>query len=427
MRTPTRTHKGIHLRIGSHSPRHSGFSLIEVLIAVVVLAFGMLGLAAVFPAVIRGQQTATDAVQGQSAVRSAQEYVEALAALREKVTGHQADAHLAGNGVQLRRLGWQTILADNAFSPNEEWVLPIAPASPIISPWQGRGFTIVTRNNTDFLGRLEIGQPRNAANGITGGIVIPVAARLFPQPYTGGAQNGSGSAQPKYIWDIVGRRLDAGLPNNTLAAQNDRDEKHLHDDKVQIAIFVRRVDASIRVPSTVPAGSAPFTLSDVLAGNRPDLPAGARRAPVAVNVDGTPTFDGRGPAVGAPNYAGFWNIYIRGIDNNFLPDNSASAPPWIVFTANAGAQYPIGASGQPDLRAYFRQPGQMFVDADGIVHKVIEVRARDSRNAANPSGPFVRIEPPLARGRLLTNPLQDTTVVGGVLVPVAASVITIDP
>ncbi|MFN9993856.1 MAG: prepilin-type N-terminal cleavage/methylation domain-containing protein [Phycisphaerales bacterium] len=41
------------------SRQHAGFSLIEVLIAIVVLAFGLIGLAAVFPAVIKQQQDAT--------------------------------------------------------------------------------------------------------------------------------------------------------------------------------------------------------------------------------------------------------------------------------------------------------------------------------------------------------------------------------
>lgn len=41
------------------SRNHRAFSLIEVLIAIVVLAFGLLGLAAVFPAVIKQQQDAT--------------------------------------------------------------------------------------------------------------------------------------------------------------------------------------------------------------------------------------------------------------------------------------------------------------------------------------------------------------------------------
>src|SRR5690606_17226744 len=57
------------------------FSLVEVLIAILVLGLGMLGLGAVFPAVISEQRRSFDSISGESVARQ----VEAL--LRDKENG----------------------------------------------------------------------------------------------------------------------------------------------------------------------------------------------------------------------------------------------------------------------------------------------------------------------------------------------------
>src|SRR5688572_3958289 len=57
----------------TNAPR--AFTLIEVLIAVLVLALGLLGLGAVFPVAVRAQRISSDDVLGTAAVNSARAYL----------------------------------------------------------------------------------------------------------------------------------------------------------------------------------------------------------------------------------------------------------------------------------------------------------------------------------------------------------------
>ena len=70
MTTPARPNNAPR-RPGSRR-RDGAFSLVEVLIAVFVLSLGILGLASIFPVVLREQRQAVDATEAQIAIGSVQ-------------------------------------------------------------------------------------------------------------------------------------------------------------------------------------------------------------------------------------------------------------------------------------------------------------------------------------------------------------------
>lgn len=301
-------------------PAPRAFSLIEVLIAVVVLAIGLLGLAAVFPVVLSQQRATADAVQGVSMERSVGDVLARHAAMskRPRVILEEMPP-LAGAAANPS--GWEQLVADGDWSeiiPSTTygiWVLPERTGS--INP-SGTGFDVGA----------------DGSLGVTGQIVIPVSERLIPTP-TGA------DAAPRYVWDAALRRIQIGpTPVRTPAAVR---EAQLRNDQIEAAVFVRRVDPGIRPPQ-----------GQTLAQS---LISGDRLA-VAADSRGRPTNDGS-PANG--------NIYstIQTIDFD-------------VPNAERLDQIQLG---QSDLRAFALQVGQKLVSQTGSIHTVTEVIRTPGRAA----------------------------------------------
>ena len=322
--------------------RVSGFSLVEVLIAIFVLALGLLGVAAVFPAVVRQQRTATDAVQGISIQRSVEELLRGHALL-SAATVYSRDT--AGNQTATPR-GWAMLAGDPGFSLAGEWAQANEVANGTASE---SGITLDTRTGTMYVG----------ADGLLPGfaaIEIPLAERLIPRP------SEAGSVQPRFVWDFIARRVAAGERpvGNAGAATN---FSRLDDDTIQLAVFVRRIDAGIRVP----AGG---TLGDVLtASNR-------RVVPVAEDSAGRPTFDGVGRGT-EPRYSSIRTANVTVVTRDGRPQLN-------VVTADQSAAF-------APLRPYLEQLGQKFVDAKGVVHEVVRLN-RDVTPVQ------LTIDPPFAAG-----------------------------
>ncbi|MEI7656775.1 MAG: prepilin-type N-terminal cleavage/methylation domain-containing protein [Phycisphaerae bacterium] len=322
--------------------RASGFSLVEVLIAIFVLALGLLGVAAVFPAVVRQQRTATDAVQGISIQRSVEELLRGHALLSEPNVYSRDNA---GNQTVSPR-GWAMLAGDPGFSSAGAWAAANEVATGTASE---SGITLDTRTGTMYVG----------ADGLMPGfaaIEIPLAERLIPRP------SESGSVQPRFVWDFIARRVAAGeKPVGAVGASSNF--TRLDDDTIQLAVFVRRIDSGIRVPGD-------STLGGVLTSpNR-------RVVPVAEDTAGRPTFDGVGRGA-EPRYSPIRSTTVTAVVSNGRPQTN------IITTDQSAAFSP--------LRPYLEQLGQKFIDAKGMVHEVVRLN-RDVTPVQ------LTIDPPFASG-----------------------------
>ncbi len=217
-----------------------GFTLIEVLIGVLILALALLGLGAVIPVVVNSQRRASDSVHGVIGANAGVAYLANRDDFNRLLDPSSQPApalpRRAGWGVWLLNPQWSPLTGPDAFL----WDPPTTPGE----------FDAVT-------GALTLDHLGDPA-------VLSVADRLWP------ARNAS-TQDPQFVWDLVARRVPVA-PNEAM--------------KIQFALFVRRIDPGIRV--------APgFSLYDVLTNNPLNTPPfAALRSPVAVSSQGVPTNTG---------------------------------------------------------------------------------------------------------------------------------------
>ncbi len=199
------------------------FSLIEVLIAIVVLALGLLGIAAVFPAVLTQQRSTTDTIQGTSLERSVRDLIRA----HKELNATSIDSDRSGVLDDDEHRGWKVLLG------NPDWSVPVYPEP--LDP-----------SNAMFDGDFELPGNVTAANGLSMDsangdmylvygsapvIYIPYRQRLL--------QATSGRAL--YVWDFAARRLGAGSTPGINPPPPDAN-RPFADDSIQIAVFIRRTD-----------------------------------------------------------------------------------------------------------------------------------------------------------------------------------------
>lgn len=374
--------------------RMGGFSLIEVLIGIVVLALGLVGLAAVFPSVVRQQQVASDQATGLSSVHSAIAALKKHAELSRPFTDagylDQYNLPLTYDTDEVpptgELVGWSVLTWDSAWSVEGEWVRPTRIAAAAAAR---RGVNIVATTGEYVIGTqtndfAETGpatarqqDPRNIK---LGGVSIPVRDRLVPAPRPGVLD----VAQPRFVWDFVARRVDLGETHRPpLGAVNVDNASSFRDDGVQVAVFVRRIDPGIRVPAGV-------ELSDLLA---PANLADPLRLPVALNGNGTPALNGVGDDPTGLSYS-----TIQTVDFTFATVGTVLR--YDVIDLDAAAA----------LLQYAAQVGQRFVDHLGVVHKVVEVLegaaagSRRVRLEAEIRRDYLSVSPAVAPNQLLFTP-----------------------
>jgi prepilin-type N-terminal cleavage/methylation domain-containing protein len=354
------------------------FSLVEVLIAIVVLALGLLGLAAVFPAVVTQQRAATDAVMATSMENSITDYLRGNSVFNKASELFFKTTTPPGLPVidQAYQRGWQ-VLTDNAA-----WSRPVAvdPATGFMPIFSGDwspiqpNLTSIGIGLDPLTGDMRIaGTDNGTTTDSTGNhrepfFTIPISQRLYPTPY-------ASPSQPLYVWDFVARRVPAGFtpPSSASNPTADQTQLALQDDSVQFAIFVRRIDTGIRKPSNK-------FLSDVLTGT--NLASSSdRRVPVAEQTtDNRPTYDGLGGATASAstNYSGIHKVEFALRDALPLPSRHTMPDPgsYIQIDPNNAAA---------TLAPYARQVGQKLVDSFGVVHTVTAFLDRDPRDPNDPA------------------------------------------
>ncbi len=290
--------------------RRAGFTLLEIMISVLILALGLLGLGAVFPVVIRSQRIAQDETYGAMAADTA------LATL--KSMNFESSLTPQGPNLQPRNI-WKLMRGyyDNSAIPPAYRPSRLGTAAYQHGEWYVPPIDNIQNS-------VELGAP-NAQNRMN----MPVSVRLYPQ----GSPN---LAPPQFVWDLAVQRIDDGIPDTGPTGNN------AATDSLRVAVFVRRLDLRMRpqMGRTIYAAIADSA-----------IPNAQRLRPVGANATtGLPTGDGTG------DYAAPFTLQVevrndgmgRLVRDRIYLETNASAEEW----------------------AMLRQVGQKVIDNLGNIHTV---------------------------------------------------------
>ncbi|MGH7243380.1 MAG: type IV pilus modification PilV family protein [Phycisphaerales bacterium] len=306
------------------------FTLVEVLLGIIILAIGLLGLAAVFPLVVKQQREAQDTVVGVSAAKAAESYLTQQhgyfdATLNDYV-GLNAPSGKSGWGAlswAMYQTAWANKVDDFGLI---RWSRVFDDSNQYKTAISGSGAEQAAGN---IPGALYF--PRYQSNVIVPnqGLSIKPYDRLLPMPTTTTTTN------PLFVWDVVPM---LATPIDTTALITTQTALPL-----RVAVFVRRIDPGIRLPND-PNTKLIMPLAEAIANNVV--------LPLGVDADGLPTLNGKG------TYPRFFYPKVAKAYRRFGSDSGPFNV--IEFTQATGYGSPIPA----------RQVGQQLLDNEGNIYTV---------------------------------------------------------
>jgi hypothetical protein len=334
--------------------------LIEILIAVIILGLGLLGLAALFPVVIREQRIGTDNLLGVTVGNSARAVLKGAdwsRALPPRPTSWglaRADdqwdltTYASWNPWEILRVSqtndddFSGLARGGSAAASPSKAVPGNGTSQLyeLGEWSIPKVLTVRQTASAYateVGAALLGRPTQA----TYEMGIPLDVRLYP----------AGTSEPGMVWDFAVQRIsDFNYQTGPRV------------DGLRAAIFVRRIDQRIRVPQGA-------TLRDVLLGAGSVMPAD-RRLPLGEDSMGLPTLDGTGGTAGSLRYSSLKLLNVTatggvGAVTVEPPLNAANVDKPITALSDVDTSTVLGT--------LLAQPGQKFVDNLGNICTITRV------------------------------------------------------
>lgn len=366
------------------------FSLVEVLIAVFVLSLGMLGLASIFPVILREQRAAGETTEGTIALGSVESALRSNLALNRR-----------GPNV-----GWGIFQddadQDDGWSRFGQWMTPVllGPGEPQIP---SRMFVDQATGLLRIVSDDPVGP--SSTNPFGDDVLIPQSARLGPAPFVRGST-------PRVEWIMAARRIITHVDLQNRLLPTDTDE-------LEVVVFVRAIDRGIQVPRRdrklksewARLGRA-MNLSDVLLrnepalyqGNQPEASASEARVPVAVRQNtGAPTGNGQGLYAVPFTFALKDYQFDEAVPNNVRDDDRD--------------RLQIDLPTNSPLLPLISQPGQKLVDGRGNIYTV--------RGAVAGNASIVLIDPPVPSS--IVSSLDISPLVANPTIPIAVELFRVRP